>query len=243
MKNTTEYKVRTIEIDPHYRVKPYHLCSYAQDAVAGWLADLGFASYDLQAEGQTWILTGMYTSYARELPRWREELTVEIWARAARSFQFFIDFTISCIQSVYARGTSSWTVMDEESRRPVKRPDIAAALPITAEEACPAVSLRKIDSFDGQCTEFGRTVHSYDIDFNGHLNNVRYIGGALEAIPLSYRRQKSLASLHIKYLREAVQGDYITCHSFYRNDGGERFYHRLFNQNGEEVAAMNTQWY
>ena len=28
-----------------------------------------------------------------------------------------------------------------------------------------------------------QTVHSYDIDFNGHLNSIRYIAGALEAVP------------------------------------------------------------
>ena len=244
MKYTLDYKVRTIEIDPEYRIKPYHLCSYAQDAVAAWLADLGYASYDLKRDGQTWILTGMYTGYSRELPFWRDELTVSIWARAIRSFQFFIDFSIYGKDGApFAEGTSSWTVMDEESRRPVKRADIAEVLPIHEQKACPEVALRKITPYDGPVTEFARTVHSYDIDFNGHLNNVRYIGGALEAIPLTYRKAHSLRSVHIKYMQEAFEGDHITCRCYRSAEDEHAFYHRLFNQEGTDVAAVNTSWY
>jgi medium-chain acyl-[acyl-carrier-protein] hydrolase len=170
---------------------------------------------------------------------------VAVWTRNIRSFQFFIDFTVTGKDGTeYAAGTSSWTVMDERSRRPVKRPDIVEALPIIEEAACPRVSLRKIVPAEGAPSEFSRTVHSYDIDFNGHLNNVRYIGGALEAVPAEYRKRHNLQSVHIKYIREALEGDHITCRCFSgRAEEGEYFYHRLFNQRGEDVAAMNTFWY
>src|SRR6056297_1794392 len=142
MKYTNTYTVRTIEMDPEYRIKPYHLCSYAQDTVASWLADMNYASYDLQKQNQSWILTGMYSNFSLGRPKWRTNLNVSIWARKIRGIQFFIDFEISGPQNegfyndnfqkgtyssdnpsptpkVFARGTSSWTIIDEESRKPV----------------------------------------------------------------------------------------------------------------------------
>jgi len=282
MKYANTYTVRNIEIDPFYRIKPYHLCSYAQDTVASWLADIGCASYDLQREGQSWILTGMYTDFSSELPVWRSDVQVSIWVRKIRGLQFLIDFEVTGGQAIgrtdghpggqtsadpdgdasggaggrgstednlaftskdtlFARGTSSWSVIDESERRLIRRPDIAEKIEIVPVEACPGVQLRKILKHDGPSTTFSQTVHNYDIDFNGHLNSIRYIGGALEAIPLEYRRERVLKNIHIKYSHEAVAGDRLTC-SCHTSAEGDHFYHRLFNQRGLDVAFMNTEW-
>ena len=264
MKYTNTYTVRTIEMDPEYRIKAYHLCSYAQDTVASWLADMNYASYDLQQQNQSWILTGMYSNFTLDRPIWRTNLNVSIWARKIGGIQYFIDFEISGPQNegfyngnsqkntsgkekpsptpkVFARGTSSWSIIDEESRRPVRRPDIADHITEVNESACPEVQLRKITAYDGPATTFSQRVHNYDIDFNGHLNSVRYIGGALEAIPLEFRNTHGITSLHIKYNKEAVTGDQLTC-SCYPNEGHNAFYHHLYNQRTEDAAFMNTTW-
>jgi len=264
MKYTNTYTVRTIEMDPEYRIKPYHLCSYAQDTVASWLADMNYASYDLQKQNQSWILTGMYSNFTLDRPKWRTNLNVSIWARKIRGIQFFIDFEISGLQNkdsyninsqkgtaarstasatpkVFARGTSSWSIIDEESRRPVRRPDIAERITEVNESACPEVQLRRITAYEGPATTFSQRVHNYDIDFNGHLNSVRYMAGALEAIPVEFRTNHGITSLHIKYNREAVTGDHLTC-SCHPNDEHNAFYHHLYNQRAEDAAFMNTTW-
>lgn len=254
MKFTNTYTVRTIEMDPEYRIKPYHLCSYAQDTVASWLADMGCASYHLQTENQSWILTGMYSRFNLKRPKWRTNLSVTIWTRKIRGFQYFIDFEISGRQrhffndkqiddqpTLFASGTSSWSIIDEGSRKPVRRPDISEKITVIEKEACPGVQIRKITPFEGPENRFSQTVHNYDIDFNGHLNSVRYMGGALEAIPLEYRRQHGITSLHIKYTKEALAGDRLTC-SCYANNERRAFYHRLYNQKGENAAFLNTEW-
>ena len=264
MKYTNTYTVRTIEMDPEYRIKPYHLCSYAQDTVASWLADMNYASYDLQKQNQSWILTGMHSSFTLDRPKWRTNLNVSIWARKIRGIQFFIDFEISGLQNkdsyninsqkgtaarstasatpkVFARGTSSWSIIDEESRRPVRRPDIAERITEVNESACPEVQLRRITAYEGPATTFSQRVHNYDIDFNGHLNSVRYMAGALEAIPVEFRTNHGITSLHIKYNKEAVTGDQLTC-SCYSNESHNAFYHHLYNQRAEDAAFMNTTW-
>jgi len=264
MKYTNTYTVRTIEMDPEYRIKPYHLCSYAQDTVASWLADMNYASYDLQKQNQSWILTGMHSSFTLDRPKWRTNLNVSIWARKIRGIQFFIDFEISGLQNkdsyninsqkgtaarstasatpkVFARGTSSWSIIDEESRRPVRRPDIAERITEVNESACPEVQLRRITAYEGPATTFSQRVHNYDIDFNGHLNSVRYMAGALEAILVEFRTNHGITSLHIKYNREAVTGDHLTC-SCHPNDEHNAFYHHLYNQRAEDAAFMNTTW-
>ncbi|MGC9313489.1 MAG: acyl-[acyl-carrier-protein] thioesterase [Sediminispirochaetaceae bacterium] len=265
MKYSNQYTIRNIEIDPEYRIKPYHLCSYAQDTVASLFADIGCASYDLQREGQSWILTGMYTEFGTRLPAWRSAVKVEVWVRKIRGLQYLFDFQVSPVdgeagegegedadraldhilsvnqREIFARGTSSWSIIDENARKLARRRDIADSMEILPEEACPDIQLRRIEKYDGPETTFSQTVHNYDIDFNGHLNSIRYIGGALEAIPLEYRRGRALKSLHIKYSHEAVTGDHITC-SCHHLEGTNAFYHRLFNQREEDLAFMNTVW-
>lgn len=243
MKYSNPYKIRSIEMDSEYRVKSYHLISYAQDTIACYLADAGMAAYDLQRVNQSWILSGIYTEFARELPRWRQAIITDIWVRKAKGVQYLIDFQISSEDKTlsYARGTTSWSVFDEIERKLARRQDITDKMKLHPEEACPGVQLRKILPYTGVETNLSQTVHSYDIDFNGHLNSIRYIAGALEAIPAETRKQNALAMIHIKYIKEAMLGDCISC-SCYRNPEGRDFYHRLYNQNGDEAAEMNSMW-
>ena len=244
MKYTNQYKIRSIEMDSEYRVKSYHLVSYAQDAIASYLADSGIAAYDLQRVKQSWILSGIYTEFAEELPRWRITINTDIWVRKAKGVQYFIDFQVSSEDRtvIYAKGTTSWSVFDETERKLARRQDITDKMEVHPEEACPGIQLRKILPYTGDENILSQTVHSYDIDFNGHLNSIRYIAGALEAIPSETRRQKHLSMVHIKYIKEAMLGDTITC-SCFQNPGEGEFYHKLYNQQGEDVAVMNSSWH
>ncbi len=243
MKYSNRYTIRSIEMDTEYRVKSYHLISFAQDAVACYLADSGIAAYDLQRVNQSWILSGIYTDFAKELPRWRTTIITDIWVRKAKGVQYLIDFQISSEDKtvIYANGTTSWSVFDEIERKLARRQDITDKMKVHPEEACPGIQLRKILPYAGDENTLSQTVHSYDIDFNGHLNSIRYIAGALEAVAADTREQKTLSMIHIKYIREAILGDNITC-SCYRNPEGGDVYHRLYNQDGEDVAEMNSLW-
>eukprot|EP00894_Picocystis_sp_ML_P004314 jgi/Pico_ML_1/54831/g692.t1 len=69
----------------------------------------------------------------------------------------------------------------------------------------------KLPDFDDKPEFTGPTVVAKrtDIDMNGHVNNVAYIGWALEALPLSESKQFDLKEIEIEFKNEALQGCWV----------------------------------
>ena len=85
-----------------------------------------------------------------------------------------------------------------------------------------------------------QTVRFDELDFNMHLNNVRYIPRALEAIDKDYRICHMLKSYRIRFEHEAFYGDEIESILTRR---GDAFTHLLRRRrDGAVLCAMETLW-
>ncbi len=237
MKYTKEYTVNGFEIGPDYLLKRPLVAAYFQNTMACEFDDLGLAAFHLQEEGKSWVLTDIRIDYHSRMPRWRSRITVDVWTRKIHGFRIYRDFTgYDADGNLIARGTSSWIVIDEAARRPQKPGAIAEKICITEEEVFPGFRFGKLDPAEsGERTEWSFTVTSFDIDFNNHMSNLRYITAALEAVPYEYRLSHELRSIILKYSAEALLGDEIRVECV-RN--GESFFCRLFRK--EDGALLCT---
>jgi acyl-CoA thioesterase FadM len=238
---TNAYTVRVSEMDGNYRLDAYQLCSYFQDAIACHYADRGLAAYDLQRENRTWLLIGMRIDYPGEMPRWRTRVNVEIWPREAGRIRLYNDLIArSAAGEVIARGTSCFLVADQDTRRPVPLDSYASRLEICDEAALPGVRLGRIVALDGEMHSYTQGVCSHDTDFNNHLNSLRYLLWAFEAIPRPFRKEHTLASIDVRYLQEAFYGDTVLSKATRRKD---TVYHQLLREeDGAEICRMRSTW-
>ena len=241
-KYTKEYEVNGFDLDTRYRLKKHLMAAYFQNTMACEFADLKLAAYDLQEEGRTWVLTEMGVDYGGVMPRWREKFIVHSWTRKVSGFRVYRDFYAeNSGGELLARGTAAMLVLNEETRRPEKLGHIAEILQPLAEEVYPEYTSRiEKPEMVGEKYRLSGSVRSFDIDFNNHLNNIRYIAAAIEPLPYDYRESHSLSSFIIKYSEEAYLHDSLIAECF-----GEKneFYHTIRREEGESsLCSMVSRW-
>ncbi|KAL3649293.1 hypothetical protein CASFOL_005696 [Castilleja foliolosa] len=122
---------------------------------------------------------------------------------------------------VIGRATSKWVMMNQDTRRLQKvsddvRDEFIAFCPKTLRLAFPEennASLKKIAKLNGpaQYSKLGLAPRRADLDMNHHVNNVAYIGWALETMPQEIIDSHELQTITLEYRRECQQDDVVDC--------------------------------
>ena len=200
---------------PDQRLSFSGLLRILQEAASVASDDVGYGLKDIARTGVHWILTGWRVELM-ERPGWRTALKVETWPRTMDGFRPDRDFLVWDGETLAARGTSRWVLMDAGTGRLTR---------IT--EAVRASYLPQADSlsvFDGAApaghgttpggvpAAFETVVGRRDIDTNHHVNNLHYLDYALEALPEEvYRHLPGTAEIAFRrqiLLGTAIRGLY-----------------------------------
>ncbi|MDO9511620.1 MAG: thioesterase [Bacteroidales bacterium] len=242
MQFTKTYTVRSSEIDYKYRLKPFYAISMFLDAFALYCDDNGVAAYHLHEIGKSWVMTELKVLFAKDMPVWKDELSMKVWVRKVLGVRVIGDFFLYDKKGdVVCRGTSRWLILDIESRTPDTADCVRNVFDICKEEAIPGFRFGAIEPFFGKQFIDKQLVRSFDIDFNKHLNSVRYIAGAIESIPLELRENTHLKEIYINYIKEAFLGETITSIATGEH---QNFYHQQFRDSEpHEICKMHSQWF
>ncbi len=246
MKFTRTYKVRSSEINPQYLLKEHFIGMYFQECFAEYAASVELAAYDLSKRGLTWLTSASCVEFLSDMPFWRDEVEVAAWVCKASSARLFVGFCALSGGREIAGGCATHLIADIDTHKPQPLGEIAARFGPPCGDTAAISGLGKIEPFDnGCCADIGvsqttQFVRFDDLDFNMHLNNVKYIPRALESVPFEYRLGHKLAKYRIRYEREARMGDEITSRCTRR---GNCFTHLLIRESdGAELGVMESVW-
>ncbi|KAJ0813317.1 putative oleoyl-[acyl-carrier-protein] hydrolase [Helianthus annuus] len=115
---------------------------------------------------------------------------------------------------VFARATSTWVMMNQKTRRLSKMPDeVRAEISpwFINKQAIKEESVEKIDRLDDNAKYInsGLQPKRSDLDMNHHVNNVKYVGWMLEAIPEECLENYQLSNIILEYRRECGSSDVV----------------------------------
>jgi len=211
MEHDSLYKKRFIigigDVDFTKALKLSTLFDYFQDAASYAAQRLGLGIDKLEKYSVTWVLLRMRVDIDR-LPVWNEEITVETWPQPPKKIEFERDFIVRDKDgNVLIRAVSTWAIIDIKTR------ELQRAELISIE--CPSyISQRAIECRPGKIKPCGqleiaykKTIGYSDIDFNGHLNNSRYIDYVMDCFPVESHKKYRVKSIEINYVNEAFPGD------------------------------------
>jgi medium-chain acyl-[acyl-carrier-protein] hydrolase len=237
------FHVRSYEIAADGRLTLPHLCDWLQEAAGNHATALGVATDRLLEDGRAWVLTRLRVEVDR-YPTWRETLILETWPSAADGLYAQRDFVLldGGHQQV-ARATSQWLVIDVARRRPVRLPPsvLDLHLPDRPHALEPLRDALEAPEDSPHVRQF--SVRRSDLDLNDHVNNVRYIEWALEAVPDSVTG--SCRGLDVQFRAESIYGDTIeTACSDPRSAGDTlALRHRVTRTaDGTLLAVLATRW-
>lgn len=240
---TKRFTVRSYEVDFRGRVRATAILNYLQEAAGDHSRLLGVAVRDLLPLGFTWVISRMHLTLSGSVTS-REELQVRTWPSVRGSRFTCREFALfTADETCIGVATMSFAVLDIKTRRPVSISTLLPAYPLLERRAIDDnfAPLPALDSYD---TAFPFRVGRADLDINNHVNNVVYVGWALETVPIDIANNNRLLDLEIAYRAEALYGENIVAKSTVIADAaGITCLHQISRaEDGAEHARVLTRW-
>lgn len=205
------YHIDLRDVDFTKKLKLSTLFGYFQDVASLASENLGYGIETLNEKfGVAWVVTRIRVEITR-MPIWDEEITIKTWPLEPGRLEFDRDYLVKDVNgNVIIRAVSKWVIMDIKERRLKRSEVIGIEYPEKITERAIEGRLVKLTGF-GQLEEVYTKVIGYsDIDFNGHLNNSKYVDYMMDCFPVENHKNHSIQSIDITFNHEALPGDSIT---------------------------------
>ncbi|KAF9623471.1 hypothetical protein IFM89_003055 [Coptis chinensis] len=183
--------------------------------MSGLLSDGFGATHGMMKNDLIWVVTRLQVQ-VDSYPIWGEVLEVDTWVGASGKNGMRRDWVIRSHETghVFARGTSTWVMMNQKTRRLSKMPEeVRGEISpwFITKKAIPhdaSLKIKKLDDKAKYVTTNLKPKRS-DLDMNHHVNNVKYVRWMLETIPDKYLESHQLSSITLEYRRECGRADIV----------------------------------
>lgn len=205
-----KYQIELRDVDFKNELKLSMLFSYCQETASLAASKLGVGINHLAEHGNiAWVLLKMRVEINR-MPVINEEITIETWPQKPGKLDVERDFIVRDIDGdVLIRAVSVWALMDLKERKLKRTNSLSLQYPSIMEERAIIHKFKKLNTDDELMPVYEKTVGYSDIDFNGHLNNSRYINYVMDCFPLEEHRQFEIKIIEVHFIQEAFPGDTI----------------------------------
>ena len=207
-----EFIVSNNDVDYRFRLKVPYLFRYFQDVALFATEDKGIDSISLSKKNIDWVITRMDVEINR-LPKCNEKITVCTYpgkdlAMLYPRFFFIIDEE----KNIIARASSIWALINAKERRVITDRDVITKLPPeNYDNELPLPS--KIIANEEKDFIETRKIHYSDLDFNCHMNNVRYVELLMDVHDLDFYKTHRPSFISLNYIKEIKEKDIVSVYS------------------------------
>lgn len=198
------------QTDSSWRLKPASFMDLAQEAANSHAAILGFGYDDLIQSKTAWILSRVNIRFIKT-PLWRDEVTLTTWHKGLERLFFIRDFVMTDKEGVECvKATSSWLVLNLETRRLVRDPELMDEGTTCSDNAIetPAGKVQMPKDVEPEMV-MEHTVAYSDVDLLGHTNNAMYMHWAMDAVDYALASSTPLKELTINFNKETKAGESV----------------------------------
>ena len=181
--------------------------------------DIGYAR--LSQQGIGWVLSRVSVEMG-QWPGINQEYTVTTWIESFTRFYSDRCFAITDgAGNVIGHVRTMWVAIDIAARTVADLTGIAQDYMLCRERQCPVPRQRKMRPVaPEQATRQNCYTFTYsDIDFNRHVNSVRYIDHILDMWPMDFHDAHTLAAFEIAYQHECLYGQPVSIVAAEQTDG------------------------
>ena len=205
------FPVRFCEIDKSDKLTLSSVFRFFQEAAISHAENLGVGRADMADSGHVWILSRMSVLVNRR-PDYKETITLRTWPRGIEKLFAIRDYDIcgkNDVPVISAR--SAWLIADIETRRLLRPGALVEKIPLN--EGFDALPKTEGILALAECSSLQKTAQRKalytDVDYVGHVNNVRYIQWIEDAIDPRLLENAEKMRLDINYLNEILSGETV----------------------------------
>ena len=187
----------------------------AQEAAGLHAVHLGFGYDDLIVNNTAWILSRVHIEFL-DTPKWRENITLTTWHKGLNRLFYLRDFILTDGNGKErVKATTSWLVLNLETRRLVRDPQLMEEGTVNLENAIetPADKVQLPKDVD-PVLAFEHVVGYSDVDMNGHANNAMYMQWAMDAVDYDIASARPVRELTINFNHETKAGDSVALYRY-----------------------------
>ena len=210
IKYTQDIIIPCYDTDASWRLKPVAFMNMAQEAAGNHAVYLGFGYDDLIASNTAWILSRVHVVFI-DTPKWREDITLTTWHKGLDRLFFLRDFVLTDKEGrERVKATTSWLVLNLETRRIVRDPKLMEEGTVCGENAMetPADKVQFPKDAEAEFVMDHKVAYS-DVDMNVHTNNAMYMHWAMDAIDYDIASTRPLKEFTINFNHETKAGDTV----------------------------------
>ena len=178
--------------------------------VAGEDADSkGFGISALDSGHTTWVLSRLAVDIEAQ-PKQYEEIAIDTWVNEFNRLSSTRNFRIHRGEECVAKGVSQWCMLNMETRQVVDMSLLKETyMQAMVEEPSPISAPARLRPITPVGSASRPVVYS-DIDFNRHVNTLRYIDLIFDNVPLELIEKNEGLRIDINFIAEALYGETLT---------------------------------
>ena len=214
-KFTQNFTIPCYDTDASWRLKPTSFMNLAQEAAGLHAVHLGFGYDDLLVNNTAWILSRVHVEFL-DTPKWRENITLTTWHKGLNRLFYLRDFILTDGNGKErVKATTSWLVLNLETRRLVRDPQLMEEGTVNLENAIetPADKVQLPKDVE-PVLAFEHVVGYSDVDMNGHANNAMYMQWAMDAVDYDIASARPVRELTINFNHETKAGDSVALYRY-----------------------------
>lgn len=203
LKYIEKYTVPCYDTDSAWRLKPASFMNMAQEAAGRHAVYLGFGYDDLIVTNTAWVLSRVHVEFV-DTPKWRDEITLTTWHKGLNRLFYLRDFIVTDKDGKERiKATTSWLVLNLETRRLVRDPHLMEDDTICTENVIetPADKVVMPKDVEPELVMEHRVAYS-DVDTNGHANNAMYMQWAMDAVNYEIASHRPVREFTINFNHE-----------------------------------------
>ena len=197
----------------------------------------GFGVDDITPKNHAWVLSRMAIEMY-EMPKMFTELEISTWIENIYRLFTNRNFAIRGIDGKeYGYARSIWAMIDRTTRQPIELERLYAEefnSCIIANHPCPFAPQTRLRPLKDTEECWIHKVVTSDIDYNGHVNSIKYIQLLCDVFPLEYYQKHKLQRVEIAYINETLFGE--TLHFFKQEIEDRKFEIEIRKDEGGTVV-------
>lgn len=199
------------DTDASWRLKPASFMNLAQEAAGQHAVHLGFGYDDLIVTNTAWILSRVHIEFV-DTPKWRDDVTLTTWHKGLDRLFYIRDFVMTDKEgNARVKATTSWLVLNLETRRLVRDPDLMEEGTVCTENVIETPADKVVMPKDVEAEHVMDHMVAYsDVDMLGHTNNAMYMQWAMDAVDYQTASTRPVKEFTINFNHETKAGDKVS---------------------------------
>lgn len=227
-----QFKIRSNEVDTNGNARLQSICNLLQEVAGNHALKLNFDISQLMEKDLTWVLHRLHI-VMDQMPKWRETITIKTWPSSGDTLRAYRDFQIlDEDDNEIGRSLSYWLMLNTNSRRPVRMPQEVLNMAPKKVEHVLDIKSDRLSALDESTDSKEFSVRRSDLDLNNHVNNVQYIGWALETLPPGI----AIREIDMEFRAECLLGDTVL--SEFRAHEHSGYTHELSKKPDHKTVAL-----